>query len=514
MGATPPMEGVPIVASSRYCRVMVEVARTLAAEWTRTNDEGTKETITGSLEISPDFPTHLIHLTRDFASEHDVLTGFFTDQAELDVYPVLHGQTKEGWFTAIDSRPMRSQRTFGSSKFSDIVLRPSFVIQGDVLLQAHELSVTNVALRFWDQDSWAEWFNLQVQNGTKEDPTVVIKQLSPPTHSLQFDGVKISLLDASQTSYYPFGHGRVNINQTSRFELNFDEEVPLQDFMANWMAPLSFWISSGTRRTSGIEMMRIHNRNWTLDNDGSPVKSWLSVTPRNPKRKFAVDDKIDFLHKLSEFDFERQLPIALATFVQHKPAIEQYLDYLHNTPSTPMVRLTVLAQMVETLDRSLDPDPPVTTDLEDTAAALSCHVAAEPTFKKYAQGAKRVVKESVRPTLEDRLRRLDVSTAKVVSEMLNRRSWKADIANIRNSIVHGLPSSSYFLTNYIPIQIAIDILEMLFELRLMVALGFTAEEVKKKVTKDDPRWFGRKHHIVSYVGSFDDFNNYDPDAAT
>ena len=492
---------------------MVEVARTLPAEWSRTNDVGKKETISGSLEISPDFPTHLIHLNKDFANEHDVLTGFFSEQVELDVYPVLHGQTKEGWFTAIDSRPAGGSRTFGGSKLSDIVLRPSFVIQGDVLLHAHELSVTNVTLRFWDQDAWAEWYSLEIVNGTKDDPTVVITQLQPPTHSLEINGAKLSLRDASQTAYFPIGHGRINVNQTSRFELEFDEEVPLKDFMGNWMAPLSFLISSGTRRTSGIEMMRINNRNWVSDLDNTPVKSWLSVIPRNPKRKFSEDDKIDFLHTLREFDFARQLPVVFDAHTKHKPAVEQYLDYLHNKPSTPMVRLTVLAQLVETFDRSLNPDSPVTDALKDVATALSNHVAGDPSFKKYASGAKRVVTESVRPTLEDRLRRLDLSTAKVVSEMLGRKSWKADIAKIRNSIVHGLPSSAYFLTNYIPIQISVDILEMLFELRLMVTLGFTAEEVKKKVTEDDPRWFGRKHHIVRYLDSFDEFNAYDPEAS-
>jgi ApeA N-terminal domain 1 len=513
-GGAQPLKRHCAKSAGRYCQLMDEAARTLAAEWTRTNDDGMKETITGTLDIQPDFPTHLIHLTRDFASEHDVLTGFFTQQAELDVYPVLHGQTKEGWFTAIDSRPVRSNRTFGGSKLSDIVLRPSFVIQGDVLLYAHELSVTNVTLRFWDQDSWAGWYNLRVKNGTIEDPTVVIEQLPPPTHSLEIDGVKVSLRDASQTSYFPIGHGRISVNQTSRFELDFEEEVPLRDFMANWMAPLSFWISSGTRRTSGIEMMRIHNRNWKSDTDGSPVTSWLSVIPRNPERKFSVDDKIDYLHMLKEFDFERQLPVVLDTFVRHQTAVEQYLDYIRNKPNTPMVRLTVLAQLVETFDRSINPDPLVTDDLKAKAAEFSTYVAVDPAFKSYAPSAKRVITESVRPSLEDRLRRLDLSTGRVVSDMLGRKSWKADVAKIRNAIVHGLPSSAFFLTNVIPIQISIDILEMLFELRLMITLGFTSENVKKKVTEDDPRWYGRKHHIVSYVSSFDDFNEYDPTSVT
>lgn len=487
---------------------MVDATRTLAAQWTRTTEDGKKDTITGTLVISPDNPTHLIHLTRDFASDEDSIEGFLTGQSEVDVYPVLHGQTEDGLYTAIDSRVVRSSRNFGSSKLSDIVLQPSFVIKGNVTLNEHELAVTDVTLRFWDQDAWAQWFNLRLKNGTPEDRTVYIEQVPPPSHSLKLDGVEVSIRDASQTSYFPLNHGKISIDQTSVFDLKFDDEVPLKDFLSNWMAPLSFWVSSGTRRTSGIEVMSIQNRNWTMDGDGSPVTSWLTVVPRNPKRKFSETDEILFLHKLRDFDFARQLPIVIETFAKHRPAIEQYLDYIHNRPGTPMVRLTVLAQLVETFDRSLDPDPALTEQVIADAKAVAAVVASEAALNKYVLDAKRAVMESVRPTLANRLKRLDVATGKIVSELVGEGvDWKGSIAAIRNAIVHGLPSSLFFLTNVIPIQISVDILEVLFELRLLVALGFTPDEVKKIVKEDDFSWFGRTHHVRTYLGSFDNFKN-------
>ena len=305
------------------------------------------------------------------------------------------------------------------------------------------------------------------------------------------------------------GHGKISISQTSVFEFEFDEEVRLQDFMTDWIAPISFWVSSGTRRTSGIEHMSIFNRNWKSDSDGSAIDSWQTVIPRNPKRKFSNDDKLEYLHRLKDFDFETQVPMVLATYNNHRAAVDQYLDYLHNTPSTPMVRLTVLAQLVETFDRSLHPDPHIDEYLESDADLFAAYVAASDAHRKYASNAKRLVLESIRPTLASRLKRLDSDTGKLISNMLERPSWKSDIAGIRNSIVHGLPSSVFFLKNVIPIQISIDILELLFELQLLRSLGFSNQQVEQIVTQDDPNWAGRKHHVVEYLNSFDDFNGFE-----
>lgn len=489
---------------------MNDAKRTVAAQWTRTDKNGKKDTVVGTLVISSEIPTHLIHLSRDFADESTNGISVFGGLSEVNVYPLLHGQTEDGMYTAIDSREIRSSRSFGGGKLSDIVLQPSFLIKGSVALNEHELAITDVQLRFWDQDAWAQWYSLQLKNGTPEDRTVTIKQIPPPSHSLKVNGVEVSLHDDSQTAYFPFDTGKISISQTSVFHLKFDEEITLTDFFSKWMAPLSFWVSSGARRTSGVEAMSVHNKNWTLDSDGSPVTSWLTVIPRNPERKFKDDDKIRFLHRLKDFEFEKQLPIILDAAFAHETAIGQFLDYLHSPPGTPMVQLTVLAQLVETFDRSLDPDPLATDELNEEAQALFAFVAASDKFKKYASDSKRMVKESARPTLASRLKRLDTATGKIVGDMLKEMDWKSAVAEVRNAIVHGLPSSSFFLTNIIPIQVSVDILELLFEMRLLVAMGFTPDEMKAIVVDGDPNWYGRTHNVRSYLSSFEDFKSYVP----
>jgi hypothetical protein len=86
--------------------------------------------------------------------------------------------------------------------------------------------------------------------------------------------------------------------------------------------------------------------------------------------------------------------------------------------------------------------------------------------------------------------------------------WKTDIASVRNSVVHGLPSSAFFL-KVIPLQSSFDILMILFEARLLVAFGFDPSRAQEILTKN-PRWWGQTNHISRHVGTFEDFKNFTP----
>jgi hypothetical protein len=489
---------------------MVVSDRTLSAEWTRPLADGQSEPLTGALKISSDNPTHVIYLAGDFNAGEDVFAGFVTGRPELDVYPLLHGYTSEGFFTAVDCHVVRRKQNYGGGKQSETVLHPSYVLQGRVAVRENELAATHVTVRLWDQDSWAQWYNLRLKNGTAEDRTVYIEQVPPQSHIAQVNGTEVTLRDASTTAYFPINHGDISISQTSVFELTFEQEVPLSDIFTKWIAPLRYLVSSGTRRTTGIDVMSIQNRTWKLD-DGSPVKSWLSVHARNPVRKFVPSDEIHYLHRLQHFDFAKQLPIVYTSYEQHNTAVRQYLDYLQNRPGTPMVRLTVLAQLVETLHRSLEPDAAPDLQVRADSLAVAAALKSDVALAKYASQARRAVMESDRPTLASRLRRLDEATEGVVSTMVGSGvDWKGAIAAIRNAIVHGLPTSQFFVLNQIPIQVAVDLLEVLFELRLLVALGFTPAEARKIVTEVDPNWGGRAYQMKHYISSFDDFMNYRP----
>lgn len=473
-----------------------------SAQWTRKNAEGKDETVSGSLEIRDDYPSHLIHLTGDFADQGGGIPAFFSGAEEADLYPVIHGATQNGFYTAIDSRPGSSRRRYGGD-LSDIVLRPSFMIKGSMLLHEHELEVTEVSLRIWDQDAWADWSNFHIDNSGAD---VVVTQKAMPKHTVRIGNAVISLEDISDQHHFP-DSGKLTLNQRSAFHFAFDDAIPLRDFMADWMRPLGFWISSGTRRTSGVDSMSIRSKYWVSDVDGSAMDTWLEVIPRNPKGG-KVEGEIDFLHKFKHFNFEKQFPMVLDTFKNHQTAIDQFLDYTHTTPATALVQLTTFAQIVETFDRSLSPDTEMTEAQRWAVQSLGKLMADDPALIKFASKATQGVAESHRPTLARRLSRLDKATGKLVSNEIQRPDWKSEVANIRNSVVHGLPSSALFQTNIIPLQVSVSILRVLFEARLLVAMGFTPEQVKQMITRYDLRWMLKKSMITGYLDSFDTFKKW------
>lgn len=51
-------------------------------------------------------------------------------------------------------------------------------------------------------------------------------------------------------------------------------------------------------------------------------------------------------------------------------------------------------------------------------------------------------------------------------------------------------------------------MEILFEARLLVTLGFTPEQVKQILTKDNPRWYQRVSQITDSLDSLVEFREF------
>jgi hypothetical protein len=137
-------------------------------------------------------------------------------------------------------------------------------------------------------------------------------------------------------------------------------------------------------------------------------------------------------------------------------------------------------------------------------------MSSDPALKKYSEKATQGVSEAHRATLASRLSRLDKQTGTFLRDELSLHAdWKTDIASVRNSVVHGLPSSAFFLRNVIPLQISFDILMILFEARLLVAFGFDPVHAKEILTKN-PHWWGQTNHISRHIGTLEDFKRVTP----
>lgn len=415
-----------------------------------------------------------------------------------------------GSYTAVNSQVINRK---GGSGLTEALLQPSFVIRSFRSFEGNALSIQKARFRLWDQEEWAPWGSLTVE--TPEDTTadVVIKQHPIAGASTEFRGTKISLVDGSDRFHDT--DGPLTIEQHSEFVLEFPEPVTIDDFIDDWLNPLSFLLASGTRRTSGVQTARIHNPEWRyFDGSGVPEDGELpelAFIPRNPKKHFSDDDPVRLLHRFPDFDFAEQIPAVFETYERHGHVVELYLDFIHFPPSGEVNQLATLAQLVESFDRSLNPDEPDSEATLAEADAVHALLQDQPALKKHAARLKRATIESARPTFASRLKRMDEQSGKFVTQMVGNKTWREHVPAVRNSLIHGLPNAKFFATNRIPIQVSIDILRFLFEVRLLVALGFSTEKAKE-VRQGEPRYWGESQEVVKYLEHFDAFRAYKPDA--
>ncbi|KQR20641.1 hypothetical protein ASF79_14240 [Agreia sp. Leaf335] len=474
----------------------------IPAEWTLVREGWEDATVPGTLEISPDHPTHTIRLHKEFpdVSEADVFAAIFLGKSKRETYPILYGETLEGLFTAIDSTIVHRQHGSG---ISDVKLIPSFVLHGH--FSEEELFITEATVRFWDMDHWATFESFSIEPLENASEGVTITQHRIPESTAEYKGATVTLEDSARQTFS--GLGRITLLQRAQFKLKFPNSIPLRAFIGEWLKPLQFWVSTGTRRTTGVEYLYIHNREWkdpAIPEEPFPPTQMI---PRNPKRNYDAEDHPSMLHHLRDFDYQKQLPVVFDTYFAHGFVIDQFLDFIHQPSIRPLTAFTSLASFTEAFDRSLNPDPEPSPEVKDHAAAIM-ELATEnldhPELGQYARDLSRAVLQAHWATLASRLSRLDKQSGSFVSTTLGDKSWKTRVPDVRNAVIHGLPSADFFKKNMIPIQVGRDILRMLFEVRLLVALGFTTHKAGK-IMSENPRFFRQKHLITDYLDVFEAF---------
>ena len=493
-------------------------SKTIAATFTRKSADGETETAHGQFIMSESAPNHVVHLFSDFASEAPDIERFFDSGSEVNNYPILHAQTEEGSFTFVDLRLAGYTRNFGGGKLTRRTYQPYVVIKSEVLLEENDLFLTHATFRFWGQDSWAQWVKWTIETPLDDEGDLQVTRLKIPTRTVVHQGVEVSLKDASpMVRSSPGNSGKLTLTQTSIFKLTFPEPISLRDFISGWVLPLSFLVGSGIRSAAGVESMWIGNKTWTYSGSGELVGRDVQVLANNPDRKVTQDDLEEgrFMHRLRNFDYETQMPIFFEAWKKHQVTFEQYVDWIQQRPTSPLTQMSYLAQLVETFDRSINPDSETDDALREWAAAAEAALAEHDDLKPFAKKAKQAVLESARPTLRQRLARMDTETGELLTTAIGDvRSWKDDVSLVRNSLIHGLPTSIFFARNHTPLYVSIDILEILFEARLLVNLGFAPEQAEQILTKDNPWWHQRVSQITDLLHSLVEFRNFVPAADT
>lgn len=485
---------------------------TVAATFMFKNEEGETESASGQLVTSDENPNYLIHLVDDFPSQQRGLREFIEGAGEIQRYRLLHARTESGTFTFVNLRLSGYTRHFGAGKLSRRTYRPFLVLEGSAFLHEPELYLTHATIQLWGQDQWAQWSSWTIEDRDSAEDELRVTRHNLPAASVLIDGVRVRIMDASPN---PAGRSRrsstVTLIQESKFKLEFPAPIAVEEFVDKWLAPLQFLVASGTQSAAGVATMWVGNTEWRADDSGESIRDMAAMVS-NPTRQLEPGDMKNeaFLHLMREFDYEAQLPIYFAAWKAHRVVLEQYLEWIYRKPESHLTRLTYMAQLVESLARSIEPEQEASDELKAAAERAKSLMQQDDELKRFAGRAKQAVLESRRVSLADRLRSMDVVSGKFVSGVVGRRSWKDDVALVRNSVVHGLESSAFFAENRIPLMVSVDILEMLFEARLLILLGFSTDQVEAMFKRDAQTWDDRDRYITDYIGSFDDFKDYVP----
>jgi len=239
------------------------------------------------------------------------------------------------------------------------------------------------------------------------------------------------------------------MESSSAFGMSFNEPVSIDDLFDRWLLPLEFLIMTATGRPTGIRTLRGTNERWqieTLKKDDC----WVDIRVSHAPRPSEHINHHELLHLLPDFDFGRQIPLVLDTVNRNRYSVEHFAAVKAGAGGH-LARFVASAQLVESFDRSLHDD----------------------------QG---------RRGLDSRLIRLSRESGDVLHEIIGHKRWAKHVARVRDIVVHGLETSERLTRDVRSLQVATEILLLLFEARLLVEIGFEATMAKTLIERRLRHW--------------------------
>jgi hypothetical protein len=364
--------------------------------------------------------------------------------------PLLHGNAFGKGITAVDNQLRHSQHGLFSN-LQDTTLIPRYTVEGGFYLNEDELALTQVRVRFWDQDAWSLWdaFVDKDPDRTRFPPRVEFRE--PLQRTAEVAGGTIGIEDDSVCRSTRRPNGWI-MESYSAFTLTFTEPVSIDDIFMKWLVPLQFLIMSATGRPTGIRTLRGTNDAWVIGGE-EPGRTdrWVDIRTAHALRPQGDLSTRDLLHLLPDFDFATQIPLVLEVVEQHRYSVEHFAVLRGGGAEGHLARLVAAAQLVESFDRSLHRAP---------------------------GGVK----------LEDRLLRLNLESGEVLDEIVGHKRWAKDVVRVRDVVVHGLETSEQLTRDVRPLQVANEVLLLLFEVRLLVELGFDKSKAKGLIERRASHW--------------------------
>lgn len=410
------------------------------AEWYRPGDVEKSEGASGLYRVGDDGqPEVTLH-----GSWSDAPSMFSNDPDFLDLF---HGNVFGLSVTVVGGRLSRS--TKGMSRLQNTTILPRCAVEG-LWLGIEELALTEVHVQFWDQE---EWSLSDAFRDTTEDSgrgRLRVEYQPPEGRTAEVSQGSVKVVDASDYRQTMHPRGWV-MESSSAFSMSFKEPVTFDDLFSRWLVPLEFLIMTATGRPTGIRSLRGTNDRWEIESVGRPfIERWVDIRVSHAPRPAEVVNQHELLHLLPDFDFARQMPLVLDVVNRHRYSVEHFAA-LKGAAGGHLARFVAAAQLVESFDRSLHDE----------------------------QGKR---------GLDARLNRLSRESGGVLDEIIGHKRWAKHVARVRDIVVHGLETSEQLTRDVRSIQVATEILLLLFEARLLVAFGFPAAVAQTLIERRNRHW--------------------------
>jgi len=336
-----------------------------------------------------------------------------------------------------------ASRTNSVSRQQRTQIEANYAVEG-LWLEEQELAITKAVVRFYDQDLWTEWnaypYELTFEEG-RGNTGLKVWYEKPPERVAVIDGGTLYLRDAS-THKPLMSPGGWLLKSASKFVFEFDAPVMIEQFQRQFLMPLEVLITSATGRRSGVESCRATNTQWVIPNERHESQRWVDIRMGHLSPSSESKVRGELLHHVNDFNFAEQFPLVFEVARLHRYPLEHYGTLRRDVSAGYLADFIAGVQLCESFHRTLHPD---------------------------------LRKEM---SLEGRLTKLDQESGGLIKETVQDKDWHKRVARLRHIVDHGLPGSEVLTKDVRSVQAATGILLLLFEVRFLVALGFTAEKAK------------------------------------
>jgi len=198
-------------------------------------------------------------------------------------------------------------------------------------------------------------------------------------------------------------------------------------------------LSSASGQAVGVKSLHGTNRDWPLRGQANPATKWVNIRVSRPDAPKRPRSEHDYLHRLEDFDYERQIPLLFEAVSKCRYAAYRTLSLWEQSSPSHVEDFIRTLQVTEALGRALHPTL-------DNAPAI--------------------------------LVRLNRDTGQIINAIWGNGGWSDCVRILRDVATHSFQTAHEFLGDVRALQGATEILTILLQASWLVAMGFSAEQAK------------------------------------